>query len=145
MIYNQIFGSSAGLPKPNRSGMKGQLPSRFRALRRHDFADGASRIGSNQPCRPAEVQILFRPDVILFRPSTDLPAPHRSRSKKTEHARGKCHLTFTTGSAARSAFNARPVARLPSNRAARVGTTAAQGICPSSAHLGRSGMREAPA
>src|ERR1700737_2206723 len=126
--------------------MKGQLRSRFRALRRHDFTDGASRIGSNQPCRPAEVQILLCPDVILFRPSTDLPAPHRSRSKKTEHARGKCHLTFTTGSAARSAFNARPVARLPSNRAARVGTPAAQGICPSSATIRACGLEQtAPA
>jgi len=72
--------------------MKGQLPSRFRALRRHDFTDAASRIGSNHPCRPAEVQIVLRPDVILFRPSTDLPAPHRSRSKKTEHARASVIL-----------------------------------------------------
>jgi hypothetical protein len=38
-----------GLPSRTGSGVKGQLPSLFRALRRHDFTDGALRIGSHRP------------------------------------------------------------------------------------------------
>jgi hypothetical protein len=62
---------------------------------------GGSQIVPRPMCRPAGPS----------RASSDLPAPRRSRLNKTEHAGSKCHLTSITGAAARSALNARTVAR----------------------------------